>query len=206
VSSSYLHGFIYRLFQKIFKQGAVTDHRFAKILSGALASSVANRDFMRRAIVLDHTRMIHRKVGGILLKIADWITPPLHDVLDQDIGVLYRSSRIVHEQRLLRAPVFGIFGAFFVPQRMYVEFSYAFLAFFKIGLRVGAIAMSIDGFIVFGPKLGAQILRPPLLYVHPHGRPNRENGEDDKDHHGRSEIALTHVPVPPIAQSLGEAI
>ena len=48
----------------------------------------------------------------------------------------------------------------------------------------------IDCFIVFRPKLGAETLRPPLLYEHPHRRANCENGDDKKDHHGRREVGF----------------
>ena len=108
MSFCYLLRFCCSFVQKIFKQGAVTDHRFAEILSVTLTLTVSKRYLVSDAVVFYDTRMIYREIGGILIKVAHRIAAALHYVLDQSIGMIHSGPRIVHKSRLLPAPIFGI--------------------------------------------------------------------------------------------------
>ena len=63
-------------------------HRLSQVLRAGLASTVAQRDRMCRTIIFHNYRIIHRNIGGALLKFADWISAGLHHLADQTLATV----------------------------------------------------------------------------------------------------------------------
>ncbi len=54
------------------------DHRLSEFLRARFALPMSDSDFMRCAIVLDYTRVIHREIGGALAEVGNWIASRAH--------------------------------------------------------------------------------------------------------------------------------
>jgi hypothetical protein len=80
------------------------DHRPAQILDARLAASLPKRGLVRRAIVLNHHRVVHRQVGRTLTGIADRLSPDSHDIARQFVRMTQGAFWIVHEFRLHTLP------------------------------------------------------------------------------------------------------
>jgi hypothetical protein len=72
-------------------------HRLSQVLRAGLASTVAQRDRMCRTIIFHNYRIIHRNIGGALLKFADWISAGLHHLADQTLHNGHRCPGIVYK-------------------------------------------------------------------------------------------------------------
>jgi hypothetical protein len=112
----------------------------------------------------------------------------VHYILYKGIGMEYRGSRIVYEERLLPAPGICIPRLVLRLEGVNMETSDALCAFLKFRLRVPAITMFADGFIVFRAKFGLKFLRPRPVHVHPQRYANRQNNRHDQDQHHRIEV------------------
>jgi hypothetical protein len=107
---------------------------------------------MSNAVVFYDTRMIYRKIGGILSKVSHRIAAAAHYVLDQRVGTIHGSPRVVHKLRLLAAPVFGISRAVFGLERLNVKLGDALCSFSEFRFRIPAISMFGEGLVVFRTK------------------------------------------------------
>ena len=52
---------------------------------------------MSRTVVFYDQGMIYREIGGVLIKVAHRVASALHDILDQRIGMIHGSLRVIHK-------------------------------------------------------------------------------------------------------------
>jgi hypothetical protein len=56
--------------------------------------------------------VIYREIRGVLIKVANRIAAALHYILDEGVGTIHSSLRIIDKQRLLASPIVGVPRAF----------------------------------------------------------------------------------------------
>lgn len=83
-------------------------HRNTKVFGRGAVSRIFLRDLVTCAVVFDHERMFHRKVGCLLIELAgDRITSGLHCFTDKPIRIRERRSRIIYKFFLSATPLSG---------------------------------------------------------------------------------------------------
>ena len=90
-----------------FEQRSVMNERLALLLGVDAAVQLRQMDAVRRAVVLDDLRVVHRDVGCPLLEVVDWVSPLAHHLGDEPIGISHCSRWIVDERRLYLLPAVG---------------------------------------------------------------------------------------------------
>src|SRR6202047_833937 len=94
----YLHQFL--------EQRAVMNHRRSQIFRTCSIVANSQRNPMRRPVVLHHSGMVDRNVGGTLIEIGHGIATRAHQRGHQVIGFGDRSLRGIDKPRLYGLPLF----------------------------------------------------------------------------------------------------
>ncbi len=166
-------------------------HRLPQVLRAGLASTVAQRDRMCGTIIFHNHRIIHRNIGGALLKFADWISAGLHYLADQTLGNSHRCSGIVYKPALDLVPTNRKTGS--VGGRQWADFELrsAFLAKFQYPFCLARISFLLYHPIVFVPKALPQFLAAALAHCEKQDSSHVDYGDDDNYH---QELSLMHAP------------
>src|ERR1700680_5149492 len=166
-------------------------HRLPQVLRAGLASTVAQRDRMCRTIIFHNYRIIHRNIGGALLKFADRISAGLHHLADQTLRNRHRFSGIVYEPALDFVPTSRKTGS--VGGRQWADFELlsAFLAKFQYPFCLARISFLLHNPIVFGPKALSQFLAAALAHCEKQDSSHSDYGDDDNYN---QELSLIHAP------------
>src|SRR6266542_881856 len=142
--------------EQVLEQGAVVDEGLAKVLGGRLRALVGLGDGVRRAVVVDHLRMVHRDVGRALLEILDRVAALAHDLVDQPVGAAGRLGRRVDEARLDHAPLLEVAVARAGLQRHDAQLLATRAAVVELMLGRLAAARVPDRSVVLRPELVAE--------------------------------------------------
>src|SRR5258707_13365743 len=165
-------------------------HRLQQVLRAGLASTVALRDRMCRALIFHNYRIIHRHVGGALLKFADGISPGLHYLADQTLRNRDRSSGIVHKPALDFVPTKGKTGSVGGGEWADGELLSAFLAKLQYPFCLARISLLLYNPIVFRPKAFPQFLAATFAHGEKQDSSQGDYGYDDNYH---QELSLIHA-------------
>src|SRR6476620_5898224 len=131
------------------------NQRLPQILSCGVALSVTYSDGVPGAVVLNHKRMIHREVCGLLLEIRHGIATRSHRFAEQAIRFIDGCIWVVHKPRLYDPPLLDVTVACCGSQRVNVILFNAFLEFFEFRFATGASGFAYRT-IVFGAKMLAK--------------------------------------------------
>src|SRR6266545_4339298 len=162
--------------EQVLEQGAVVDEGLAKVLGGRLRALVGLGDGVRRAVVVDHLRMVHRDVGRALLEILDRVAALAHDLVDQPVGAAGRLGRRVDEARLDHAPLLEVAVARAGLQRHDAQLLATRAAVVELMLGRLAAARVPDRSVVLRPELVAE---PRGALPAEHQPCEREHHDDD---------------------------
>src|SRR6266508_2297259 len=162
--------------EQVLEQGAVVDEGLAKVLGGRLRALVGLGDGVRRAVVVDHLRMVHRDVGRALLEILDRVAALAHDLVDQPVGAAGRLGRRVDEARLDHAPLLEVAVARAGLQRHDAQLLATRAAVVELMLGRLAAARVPDRSVVLRPELVAE---PRGALPAEHQPCERERHDDD---------------------------
>jgi hypothetical protein len=73
-----------------------------------LAFAIAQNDIVSRAIVSDGVGIVNGDVVGALIELAHGISPCIHDIGDEPVGFIHRTSGIVDELLLDEGPLLNV--------------------------------------------------------------------------------------------------
>jgi hypothetical protein len=82
------------------------NHHRSQILRRCLVFTNPQRNLMRRPLVLNHSGMVDRNVGGTLIEIGQGIAASLHYRAHQVVGLCDCTFRGINRARLHRLPAF----------------------------------------------------------------------------------------------------
>src|SRR6185369_89576 len=80
-------------------------HALAHLLGVGLAALIAQRNRLRRAVMLDNRGMVDRDIGGTAFEVAHRIAPFAHQVAYQLVRLHQHAFRVVDETALQGFPV-----------------------------------------------------------------------------------------------------
>ena len=97
------------------------NHSLAQIFGARLAATVAQRDVVCCAVVLDNNRVINGNVGGTLIEVAYGIAAYLHDFVYQLVRLRDRSFRVVNKLGLHGGPAARKIGSAWLEKAVRFE-------------------------------------------------------------------------------------
>jgi hypothetical protein len=180
---------------QIVEQCAVMNHGLPEVFGAGFALRLAHDDRVARAVMLHNKRMVHRKVGGLLVEIAHGVTTSGHCFANEVIPFLQCKFRGVNKLRLDQPP--GVRKSRPVGRGKWLDIE-SFYSLFKLCKLLFA-SRSASGFFN-----GAAVLR-----TKPRAKPsavpgfgqNQENSShnDDggKDH---NQLNVGHIGSAPLRQ------
>jgi hypothetical protein len=92
------------LCNQLLKQSAVVNHRLAQIFGAGLPLRLKKCAPVRRTVIFENERMVHRDIRRSLFEVAYRITARGHHVAQQPVGIRYGSTGAVNESRLYSGP------------------------------------------------------------------------------------------------------
>jgi hypothetical protein len=171
-------------FQQVLEQLAIVDHRTSEIFGRRFASSFANRNVVRNAIVLNHVAVVDGDVRCALLKVSDRIAAHLHQIRDEAIGFDDSALRVIDKPRLILAPSFRKVIAVLRREWTDLEVSHAVDALGQLGFGVPRIAMLSNEPFVFRSELRSKLICAALLREHERDDHHRERHQNANDYSG----------------------
>jgi hypothetical protein len=144
--------------KQFVKQGAIVDHRPPQVFGAGLSATVAQRNVVRRTIVLYDHRMIDGNVRGALIEVRDRISASLHHFVYKLIGPRNRTLRIIDKLSLHRHPTAREIRAHGRSQGANLKFLDSGRAYLEDALRAPNLTLFLDDPVVFRAKAFAQPL------------------------------------------------
>jgi hypothetical protein len=117
------------------------DQCLTELFGVGVAARVAQCNGVGRAIVLDHTGVVDRDVGGALLEIADGVASCPHNFANELVSVVRCATRIVHEPGLDGLPATEELLALLTVECSDIEVLDPFFALAKLALRFALIVV-----------------------------------------------------------------
>src|SRR6266567_6671059 len=127
-------------------------HRLAQVFCARLPAIAANRNLVRRAVVLHDDGIIDRNIRRALLEITHGISASLHRVGDQAVGQRYSAFGIVHETALYIIPAIQKARTICRRKRTKLESLVTLLAKRQHAFALAHIAFMPHNSVVLWPK------------------------------------------------------
>lgn len=152
--------------EEVLEERPVVDHCLAQVFGGCLTALLADRDVVRRSVVLNDVRMVYGDVGGALLEVTDGVATNLHQIRDEVVGFDHGAFRVIDELRLVGPPRLGEPSAMFRGQWLDMELLHAFDTSVQLTFGMARVTVLAYEALVLGAELAAELLTPPLLHEH----------------------------------------
>jgi hypothetical protein len=189
--------------EQVIEQRSEVDHGLTQLLGAGLPATSSNRDLVRRSVVLDHHRMLHRYVGRPLLEVLfDWIAAVVHHSLHELVRLANGTDRLIHEVALRRGPLLQIAPAGDRLKRPDLERADSLPAVGQLLLGGALIATLCNDTTVLRPKLILQFPRP--LLTRNENTDDRQQNDDNRQQHPNhgSTLLYSSAPGPSTADDL----